>query len=193
MSLSQVYRHVASHAACSRSSYLEISRFFRTRHHGILTPRTAICLKEASRFFSNSRIQRDVIEPDEKLRKTLDDFKAASMSPALLCSQLQTLTPFSCSRVAGYIEKSLHIKTAKFHERGGRSHTLRLPKHATRCQQEPFIYNAHHNESGVLHTTCFKFQRRRDRSRCTCTPTIVERVDSSVCPRKAEVSQRSQK
>jgi aspartyl-tRNA synthetase len=79
MSLLQAHRQMASRATCLRSSYLEISRFFRTRHHGITPTRTAACSGEAIRSFCSSRALLSTVEPDEKLRKTLDEFKATSM------------------------------------------------------------------------------------------------------------------
>ncbi|KAI8938101.1 hypothetical protein NX059_005770 [Plenodomus lindquistii] len=76
MSLIHASRHVGSRATCLRSSYSEISRFCRIRCHGIASVRTAACSKGAARYFSQSLMRGDAIEPDEQLRKTLDDFKA---------------------------------------------------------------------------------------------------------------------
>jgi aspartyl-tRNA synthetase len=77
-SLVHVTRHVASRGTCLRSSYLAISQFFRTRHHGT-TPGRA---QHALRCFSQSSIGRERTTPNEKLRRTLDDYKATSMSLA---------------------------------------------------------------------------------------------------------------
>jgi hypothetical protein len=79
MSLLNAHRHVASRGTCLRSSYLEISRFFRTRHHGITSSCTVIGSERTIRAFSGSRFLRNAIEPDENVRKTLDEFKATSM------------------------------------------------------------------------------------------------------------------
>jgi aspartyl-tRNA synthetase len=80
MSLLNAHRLAASRGTCLRSSYLEISRFFRTRHHGITSNCAAIGSGRTIRAFSRSTVLRDAIEPDEKVRKTLADFKATSMS-----------------------------------------------------------------------------------------------------------------
>ncbi|KAF1942206.1 aspartyl-tRNA synthetase [Clathrospora elynae] len=76
MSLIHASRNVASQNTCLRSSYAEISRFFRTRQHGITPNRAALSLRSAVRGFSSLQPSQNIIEPDEKLRKTLDDFKA---------------------------------------------------------------------------------------------------------------------
>ncbi|KAH7402408.1 aspartyl-tRNA synthetase [Pyrenochaeta sp. MPI-SDFR-AT-0127] len=75
MSLISASRHVASRSSCLCSSYAEISRFFGTRHHGITQNSTA-SPRSTVRYFSGSRKVYDAIQPDEKLQKTLDDFKA---------------------------------------------------------------------------------------------------------------------
>jgi hypothetical protein len=75
MSLVCASQRAVSRRTCLRSSYLGISHFFRTRHHGI-TPSSA---DAAKRSFSISRSLKDEIHPDEKLRTSLDEFKATSM------------------------------------------------------------------------------------------------------------------
>lgn len=77
MSLRHASRHVASRATCLRSSYSEISRFCRTRQLGIVQVRVEGWKKGVGRCFSQSIVRSDGIEPDEQLRKTLDDFKTS--------------------------------------------------------------------------------------------------------------------
>ena len=84
MSLIHASKQVASQSVCLRSSYVEISRFFRTRHHGITPTRAPLCSRSATRSFVSLESAKDAVDPDEKLRKTLDDFKATSMH-TLLC------------------------------------------------------------------------------------------------------------
>jgi aspartyl-tRNA synthetase len=79
MSLIHASKQVVSRNACLRSSYVEISRFFRARHHGIAPTRTPLCPRSAVRSFVSLQSAQDAIDLDEKLRKTLDDFKATSM------------------------------------------------------------------------------------------------------------------
>ncbi|KAH7405981.1 aspartyl-tRNA synthetase-like protein [Phaeosphaeria sp. MPI-PUGE-AT-0046c] len=79
MSLVHASRLLSSRGKCLRSSYVEISRFFSTRHHGIAANCSNTCTKQAARAFSSSKVTLNAIEPDEKLRKTLDEFKATSM------------------------------------------------------------------------------------------------------------------
>lgn len=79
MSLVHASSLVSSRGTCLRSSYVEISRFLRTRHHGITSNVTSTIAKQGVRAFSSSTIFRDAIEPNEKLRRTLDEFKATSM------------------------------------------------------------------------------------------------------------------
>jgi aspartyl-tRNA synthetase len=86
MSLAHASRHVGARASCLRSSYVEISRFFRTRRHGITPARAQICSERAGRCFSGSRVLKDAIEPDEKLRKALDEFKDTSKSSRYVIS-----------------------------------------------------------------------------------------------------------
>ncbi|KAH7078896.1 aspartyl-tRNA synthetase-like protein [Paraphoma chrysanthemicola] len=76
MSLAHASKHIGSRGTCLRSSYVEISRFLRTRHHGITPKRTTTCSGRALRYFSSSRGLRTAIEPDEKLRRALDEYKA---------------------------------------------------------------------------------------------------------------------
>lgn len=78
MSLLHASRLVSNRGVCLRSSYLEISRFFSARHHGITPNCSNTCTRQAARAFASSRISRSAIEPDEKLQKTLDEFKATS-------------------------------------------------------------------------------------------------------------------
>ncbi|KAF2691716.1 aspartyl-tRNA synthetase-like protein [Lentithecium fluviatile CBS 122367] len=78
MSLRHASQHIASRNASLRSSYAEISRFIRTRHHGI-TLAAASC---AVRCFTNSRTLRNSIEPEEKLRRALNSFKD-TLKPSL--------------------------------------------------------------------------------------------------------------
>jgi hypothetical protein len=98
MSLVHASQRVINRGTCLRSSYLEISRFFRARSHGITPGGTATCSQHGVRYFSGSRSLKELIEPDEKLRKTLEEFKATSMSflPILIpmltsCSQTNSL------------------------------------------------------------------------------------------------------
>jgi hypothetical protein len=86
MSLIHASKHVTSRSASLRSSYVEISRFLQTRHHGITPNRAAPCSRSAVRSFVSLQSAEDVTKPDEKLRKILDDFKATSMY----------VTPISC-------------------------------------------------------------------------------------------------
>jgi hypothetical protein len=74
MSLIHASQRAGSRGTCLRSSYLGISHFFRTRHYGIAPS----CV--AKRSFSSSQSWREEIKPDEKLRKSLEEFKATSMS-----------------------------------------------------------------------------------------------------------------
>lgn len=86
MSLVHASRHVACRGTCLRTSYAEISPFFRTRHHGITPVHPATCSRTALRSFTSSQSTRNSIEPSETLRKTLDDYKATSMSTSRSCS-----------------------------------------------------------------------------------------------------------
>ncbi|KAH4995262.1 hypothetical protein HBI56_005400 [Parastagonospora nodorum] len=76
MSLAHASQRVLGRGTCLRSSYLEISLFFRTRSHGITPSCAAAISRHATRCLSTSRPLQDAIEPDEQLRKTLDEFKA---------------------------------------------------------------------------------------------------------------------
>jgi len=78
MSLAQVSWHAARHGACLRSSYAEISRFVRTRHHGITFNRAPSCSRIATRAFASLQAGEDPISPDEKLRKALSDYKEST-------------------------------------------------------------------------------------------------------------------
>lgn len=80
MNLSHASRRVLDRGTCLRSSYVEISQFFRTRSHGITPSCAAAISRQATRCLSTSRPLQDAIEPNEQLRKTLDEFKATSMS-----------------------------------------------------------------------------------------------------------------
>jgi hypothetical protein len=86
MSLIHASKHVTSRRTSLRSSYVEISRFFRTRHHGITPSRAALCSRSAVRSFVSLQSAEDATKPGEKLRKILDDFKATSTY----------VTPVSC-------------------------------------------------------------------------------------------------
>lgn len=95
MSLLHASRLISSRETCLRSSYLEISRFFRTRHHGIAPSYTKICARQAVRAISSSAVSWSEIEPERKLRKTLDEFKATSkfcVNVTAQCSQTTVKT-----------------------------------------------------------------------------------------------------
>jgi aspartyl-tRNA synthetase len=92
MSLVHASRLVSSRGTCLRSSYVEISRFLRTRHHGIAPNVTSTKEKPGARAFSSSTISRDAFEPDEKLKRTLDEFKATSMFCLGLTTQYSRIT-----------------------------------------------------------------------------------------------------
>ncbi|RMZ72128.1 hypothetical protein GMOD_00007125 [Pyrenophora seminiperda CCB06] len=62
--------------SCLHNSYLEISRYSRTGHHGIAHRHAALCPRSSNRFFNISNPKWGAITPEESLRKTLDDFKA---------------------------------------------------------------------------------------------------------------------
>jgi aspartyl-tRNA synthetase len=79
MSLAQASQRALGHSACLRSSYAEISRFVRTRHHGITFNRAPLCSWIATRSFANLQAGTNSISPDEKLRKALSDYKESSM------------------------------------------------------------------------------------------------------------------
>jgi aspartyl-tRNA synthetase len=74
MSLRHVCMQIAGRQSGLRSSYVEISRFIRTRHHGI-TPDSAAC--SVRRFISlkNPKSVDEPIDPKEKLSKALENFK----------------------------------------------------------------------------------------------------------------------
>ncbi|KAF1833792.1 hypothetical protein BDW02DRAFT_569657 [Decorospora gaudefroyi] len=73
MSLIYASRHVAGRNTYLRSSYAEISRFFRRR---TITPdRPPRCVRSTVRSFASLESQKNT-EVDETLRRTLDDFKA---------------------------------------------------------------------------------------------------------------------
>lgn len=78
MSLLRASKHVVHRTICLRNSYVEISRFCRTRHHEITANRVGSCSTSSVRGFQSLHTQ-DSLVPDEKLKKTLDDFKATSM------------------------------------------------------------------------------------------------------------------
>lgn len=80
MSLVRASRHATARGASLRSSYAEISRFFRPQHHGIAIGRATGCSTDAVRSFTGAVRKHDGIHPDGKLRNTLDEFKASSMS-----------------------------------------------------------------------------------------------------------------
>jgi hypothetical protein len=90
MSLVHASQRVLSRGTCLRSSYLEISRFFRTRRHGITLSYAATCSQHGVRYFSGSRSLKELIEPDEKLKRTLEEFKATSMFPSPLSTPMLT-------------------------------------------------------------------------------------------------------
>ncbi|KAF2876896.1 aspartyl-tRNA synthetase [Massariosphaeria phaeospora] len=75
-----VTKHVACRGPRLRSTYAEISRFIRTRHHGI-TPGFAGGARAGigACSFSSSPCRLQV-QPDDRLRKSLDKFKATIMS-----------------------------------------------------------------------------------------------------------------
>lgn len=79
MSLAHASRHAVNHGASLRSSYAEISRFVRTRHHGITLNRAPQCLRIAARSFATLQPGAADLSPEQKLRKTLDDYKESSM------------------------------------------------------------------------------------------------------------------
>lgn len=78
MSLVHASRRFSSRGACLRSSYAEISRFV-TRHHGTTLNRASLCSNKAVRSFVSLQPGTPALSPEEKLRKTLDDFKESSM------------------------------------------------------------------------------------------------------------------
>ncbi|KAF2856785.1 aspartyl-tRNA synthetase-like protein [Plenodomus tracheiphilus IPT5] len=109
MSLIHASRHVVSRGTCLRSSYAEISRFCRTRHHGITPIQAVVCSKGAVQCFSHSSSRRDGIEPDAQLKKSLDGFKASIQSswPTVTASwsikDLETIPLGTEFKVAGYV------------------------------------------------------------------------------------------
>ncbi|KAH8702995.1 tRNA synthetases class II-domain-containing protein [Phaeosphaeriaceae sp. PMI808] len=80
MGLIHIAKQGIGRGTCLRNSYVEISRFFCTRNHGITFNRAITFSGERVRSFSTSRAFLNAIEPDEKLRKTLNDFKASFRS-----------------------------------------------------------------------------------------------------------------
>ncbi|EMD65722.1 hypothetical protein COCSADRAFT_86902 [Bipolaris sorokiniana ND90Pr] len=80
MSLLHASKHVANRGACLRNSYVEISRFFRPRHHEITANRVTSGLPISIRCLQTLQPTQENFLPDEKLRKTLDDFKATIRS-----------------------------------------------------------------------------------------------------------------
>jgi aspartyl-tRNA synthetase len=80
MSLVYSARYVAVRGTCLRSSYIEISRFLRPHHHGIKA-RAGVRSLNAVRCFTSSQqtlTGQDVLGQEDKLHKTLDDYKATS-------------------------------------------------------------------------------------------------------------------
>jgi hypothetical protein len=130
MSLAHASQRVVSRGICLRSSYLEISRFFRTRRHGITPSCAATCSQHGIRYFSGSKSLKELIEPDERLKKTLEEFKATSM--------------FFSMRLTSILTYRSQTNSLERHRKffGGRTRVMRLHKHATRCQQEIVFHNA---------------------------------------------------
>ena len=80
--LVQVALHMAGFSPYVRSSYAEISRFVRARHHGITLCAPVACSKNSHRAFST------VNQPDPKTKEVLDNYRTS-------CKEFPLSGPFS--------------------------------------------------------------------------------------------------
>ena len=65
-SLRQFTQHVTTRSSFLRSSYVEISRFIRTRHHGTSSRTSTICSRRTNRSFGT------IAEPETVVTEALD-------------------------------------------------------------------------------------------------------------------------